>query len=75
MAYHSITTNPFPMQEPKKSTSLERKVEAYPNPKYHTLVVNYAKDQDVSRSEVVGDALRLYFDSMPKDKIERLLKS
>jgi len=67
--------NLIPMQEPKKSTSLERKVEAYPNPKYHTLVVNYAKDQEVSRSEVVGDALRLYFDSMPKDKIERLLKS
>ena len=61
-------------QDNKKSSALDRKVESYPNPKYHTLIVNYARVKEVSKSEVMCDALRLFFDSMPQHVINDILK-
>lgn len=56
-----------------KSKALDRKIEAYPQPYYHRLVTGYVAIHEVSRSEVVCQALKLYFDTMPQDQKSRLM--
>ena len=61
------------MSDKSKSSSLERKIEAYPKPYYHKMIVGYVAIHEVSKSEVVCNALKLYFDIMPHDEKQRIL--
>lgn len=56
----------------KKSDALNRHVQAYPSPKYHTLVVEHAKAVG-TKSEVVCEALKQYFDNMDQNYVKGLL--
>ncbi|QTE37481.1 hypothetical protein J3L18_31030 [Mucilaginibacter gossypii] len=56
-----------------KSIALERKVTAYPDPKYHRLLMASSKIDGVSVSELVGKAIKSFFDGMPERDIEELM--
>lgn len=53
--------------------ALKRQIHTYPPPKYHTLTVAYAKVNEMRKSEVVIQALKEFFDRMPKQEQERIL--
>lgn len=59
-----------------KSTreALKRRVHSYPPPKYHNLTVAYASVNEMRKSEVVTQALKEFFDRMPKQEQERILQ-
>lgn len=48
----------------KKTTSHERRVQAYLPPKLHGLVVAYCERTGASQSEAVVDAVRTFFESI-----------
>lgn len=52
--------------------ALQRRVHAYPPPKYHELTTAYAKANEMPKSEVVTLALKQFFDSMPKQEQVRI---
>jgi hypothetical protein len=54
--------------------ALEHQVIAYPHPKYHKMIVALAGDEIISKSSATSRVLKEYFDSLPKDKQEKLLK-
>jgi hypothetical protein len=54
--------------------ALKRRVHSYPPPKYHTLTVAYAAANEMRKSEVVTQALKEFFDRMPKQEQERILR-
>ncbi|MCA6489082.1 MAG: hypothetical protein IM569_13610 [Chitinophagaceae bacterium] len=54
--------------------ALKRRVHSYPPPKYHSLTVAYATVNEMRKSEVVTQALKEFFDRMPKPEQERILK-
>jgi hypothetical protein len=51
----------------------ERRIDCYPSPRNHNLVNAFSKVYEVSKSSVVDDALKMYFDAMPQDKRTMLL--
>lgn len=59
----------------KRSTAIERIVQAYPPPKYHQLLCADAKVSGVSRSNIVCDALKAYYDRMPEQEKQRILRA
>lgn len=61
-------------QEKPKSASLQRHVQAYPPPKYYRLVDAMSKCENISRSEVVNQAVKEYFDRMPEQDRQRILQ-
>lgn len=66
------------MQEKKKyprSIALERRVEVYPRPAYFTLIEAYAKETGETKSAVVCSAVKLFFDSLPQERRQRLMSS
>lgn len=54
--------------------ALKRRVHSYPPPKYHSLTVAYASLNEMRKSEVVTQALKEFFDRMPKPEQERILR-
>jgi hypothetical protein len=62
------------MSDKKRSSSLERRVQYYPKPRYEALIDSYAKDLNVSKSSVIGMGVKLFFDTMPAHKREELLR-
>ena len=54
--------------------ALKRRVHSYPPPKYHILTVAYAAANEMRKSEVVTQALKEFFDRMPKQEQERILR-
>lgn len=54
--------------------ALKRRVYSYPSPKYHTLTVGYAQLNEMPKSEVVKQAIKEFFDRMPKPEQERIMK-
>ena len=57
----------------KKSVALQRHIQAYPTPKYFTLVDAMSKCREISKSEVVNTAVKEYFDRMPEQERQRIL--
>ena len=57
------------MEETKKTKSiaLERKLECYPPPKYHNLMMGYKELNEISKSEAVTEAIKQFFDNMPEN--------
>jgi hypothetical protein len=55
------------------SSSLERQVSGYLNPKYHKLFVAYKETKDMGKSELVSLAIQRFFDSLPPAEIRFLL--
>jgi hypothetical protein len=54
--------------------ALKRRVHSYPPPKYHNLTVAYAAANEMRKSEVVTQALKEFFDRMPKHEHDRILR-
>jgi hypothetical protein len=54
--------------------ALKRRVHSYPPPKYHNLTVAYASLNEMRKSEVVTQAIKEFFDRMPKPEQERILR-
>jgi len=61
--------------EKKNSSSHERAIKAFPNPKYFNLVDSLSKSEGVSRSKVVSTAIKSYFDNMPDQEKERIVNN
>lgn len=64
------------MSEKKKynqTIALKRRIDYYPRPTYEMLVKAYAKETGESKSAVVEMGVKLFFDSMPQEKRNRLL--
>jgi hypothetical protein len=61
------------MENKKKSAAIERRVQAYPPPKYHKLTEAYAKATGITQSEVVTTALKDFFDKMPECERSRII--
>jgi hypothetical protein len=59
----------------KRSITQERKVYAYPSPKYHRLLLNYCRDQELSKSDVICLALREFFDARNRSKLPELINA
>jgi hypothetical protein len=57
----------------KKSVSLERRMQTYPPPKYHTLAVAFAKTNEMRESEAVSFIIKDFFDRMPESERQRIL--
>jgi F0F1-type ATP synthase gamma subunit len=53
--------------------ALKRRVQSYPPQKYHRLTVAYAEFNEMRKSEVVIQAIKEFFDKMPKQEQERIL--
>lgn len=51
-----------------QSTTQERKVYAYPSPKYHKLLTDYCDNHEVSKSDVICSALKAFFDALNPPK-------
>lgn len=60
--------------KPTKSVALQRRVQCYPSPHYHTLVVAYARQHELSNSDVACIGIKLFFDTMPLNAREELLR-
>jgi hypothetical protein len=56
----------------KQSETVKRQIQVYPAPKYHGLLLAKCKADEVSRSEVVNQAVKEYFDRMPEQEIQRI---
>ena len=52
----------------KRSVALDRKIECYPPPKYHTLFRGYVEMNEMKNSEAVSEIMRQFFDNMPANK-------
>jgi hypothetical protein len=52
-----------------------RRVQCYPSPHYHILVSAYAVKHDMSKSDVACLGIKLFFDTLPLNAREELLKS
>lgn len=52
----------------------KRCVYSYLPTKYHNLTVSYANFNEMKKSEVVKQAVKEFFDRMPKPEQERILK-
>jgi hypothetical protein len=63
------------MKTYKPTVSQERGIKSYPSIRNHELVNAYVKEHQVSKSSVIDDALRLFFDSMPQEKRIQLLNN
>ena len=48
---------------------------AYPNEPYNKLLENYSKTNELSKSKVIGKAIKQFFDTMPNDIKARYLNS
>jgi hypothetical protein len=59
----------------KKPISIahKRRIDYYPRPTYEKLVKAYAQETGESKSAVVEMGVKLFFDSMPQDKRNKLL--
>lgn len=53
-----------------KSVAHARRVVTYPPPKYFKLLNAYADTHEVSKSEVLSDALKAFFDALNPRKIK-----
>lgn len=58
----------------KKSSALDRKLETYPHPKYHKMVVAYSQLHEVSKSEVVSTSIKNFFDNLPPTEKTLLMR-
>lgn len=56
-----------------KSVALDRKINAYPSPVNHKLLVAESELNGVSRSSIVDKALKLYYEGMPEVDRRKLL--
>lgn len=56
------------MDNKKKSVAQERKISCYPSPQIIQKIENYAADKEMSKSAVVKEALRSFFE-VKKHKI------
>jgi hypothetical protein len=54
--------------------ALKRRVYSYPSPKYHSLTVGYASLNEIRKSDVVKQAIKEFFDRMPKQEQERIMR-
>ena len=55
-----------------KNGTLERREDYYPNPYLKGLIRAYAEDMDMPRAQVSVLAAKTFFDSLPKDQLQRL---
>jgi hypothetical protein len=55
--------------------TLERRIVAYPSPKYFNLFTGFAKENEFRVSEAVNEIVKSYFDSLPDDKRLRYMES
>lgn len=56
----------------KRSIALKRKVEAYPPPKYYSLLESFREANEMGRSESLNHIVRQFFDTMPANEIARI---
>jgi hypothetical protein len=59
------------MSKKRKHTTL---VPSYLRPKSYALVVGYSELNEMSRSEVMNMAVRCFFDTVPNDIKEKIIK-
>lgn len=52
----------------------KRRLQAYPPPRVHSLLVAYSVFYEVRKSEIVSTAIKEFFDRMPASDRERILK-
>jgi hypothetical protein len=55
-----------------KSVALQRRVQGYPPPRYHNLLLAKSKCDGLSESAIVTEAVKQYFDSMPEQERQRI---
>lgn len=58
----------------RDSSSKERQIASYPHPKYYALAIGYAGMNNISKSEVGKESLKKFFDDMPPDRRDVILK-
>jgi hypothetical protein len=49
-----------------KNSSNERKIQAYPSPKYFKLLSEYSKQNNLSASAIACKAIKQFFDKLQK---------
>ena len=49
-----------------KNSSNERKVQAYPSPKYYKLIEDYSRNNNISASAIACKAIKQFFDKLQK---------
>jgi len=57
-----------------RSSSLERRVQIYPPPKYFGLFTAYARANEMRESEAAVHMIRCFFDAMPEGERIRIVK-
>ena len=60
-------------QEPPNRWA-DRRIQAYPPPKYHNLTTAYAKANDMKESAAVSHIIKEFFDKMPAQERERIIQ-
>lgn len=58
-----------------KSVSHTRKVSIYPSPVMHKLLLAESELTEISRSSIMTEALKQYYDRMPESEKRRLLET
>lgn len=61
------------MSAQKSNPALERRLQAYPPPKYHLLTKAYAQVNEMKDSETVSFIIKDFFDRMPEQERQRLI--
>lgn len=56
------------------STSIQRRIAVYPHPKYYALTLGYAGMGNLSKAEVLEEAIKEKFDRMTPEEQARILK-
>ena len=61
-------------QESNNNRWADRRIQAYPPPKYHNLTTAYAKANDMKESAAVTHIIKEFFDAMPAHERERIIQ-